>query len=59
MFYFTEVHQERIYQEFCNSKANEKVQQLESYYKQMSARRDTEITSILWLAACDYGLFKQ
>lgn len=41
-----QAHQEHIYQEYCANKASEKVQQVESYYKQVSARGTTEIASI-------------
>ena len=40
-------HQEKIYQEFMATKANERANQLEQYYEQIVSRTSTELSSIL------------
>ena len=40
-------HQERLYHEYCSTKAKEKLQHTESYYEQIISRTQAELTGML------------
>ncbi|XP_019855434.1 PREDICTED: E3 ubiquitin-protein ligase CCNB1IP1-like [Amphimedon queenslandica] len=45
-FWSYQSHQEKLYHEYCSSKAKEKLQQNESYYEQMMSRTQAELTAV-------------